>query len=298
MAAEPAILITALTKRFKRGVVANDALDLVVPKGTIFSLLGPNGAGKTTLVRQITGELKPTAGAITVHGIDAVQEPVRVKGLMGVVPQEANPFPQLTATEHLVFFGRLHGLNQRQAEEAAVEMIAALGLEEHAAKTSEELSGGLKRKLLVGTALVAKPPVIVLDEPTTGLDPHARREVWALIRSLHANGTTILITTHYLDEAEVLSDRVAVIGRGRILAEGTIDDVRALCRNRFKATFGDDSRSEQTIYGRTRDEVLSVLQKQEISEYSLARTSLEDLYLELTGEGFESDAEPIAPSVA
>ncbi len=166
-------------------------------------------------------------------------------------------------------------------------MIAALGLEEHAKKTAEELSGGLKRKLLVGTALVAAPPIVVLDEPTTGLDPHARCEVWALIRSLHANGTTILVTTHYLAEAEVLSDLVAVIGKGRILAEGTIEDVRALCRNRFKATFGDDNRSVETIYGQTRDEVLAALRRREIDEYSLTRTSLEDLYLELTGDGFE-----------
>lgn len=204
---------------------------------------------------------------------------------MGVVPQEANPFSQLTPQEHLVFFGRLHGLSRKQAETAAVEMIGALGLEEHAKKTAEELSGGLKRKLLVGTALVAAPPIVVLDEPTTGLDPHARREVWALIRSLHANGTTILVTTHYLDEAEVLSDLVAVIGKGQILAEGTIEYVRALCRNRFKATFGEDSRSTETIYGQTRDEVLATLQQCEIYEYALTRTSLEDLYLELTGDG-------------
>ena len=294
MAAEPAIKITNLTKRYKRGVVANDALNLLVPKGTIFSLLGPNGAGKTTLVRQITGELKPTARAISVHGIDAVRNPLQVKSLMGVVPQEANPFSQLTPQEHLVFFGRLHGLSRKQAETAAVEMIGALGLEEHAKKTAEELSGGLKRKLLVGTALVAAPPIVVLDEPTTGLDPHARREVWALIRSLHANGTTILVTTHYLDEAEVLSDLVAVIGKGQILAEGTIEYVRALCRNRFKATFGEDSRSTETIYGQTRDEVLATLQQCEIYEYALTRTSLEDLYLELTGDGFEAEQEKSA----
>ena len=289
MAVEPAIQTSNLTKRFKQGLLANDRLNLVIPKGTIFSLLGPNGAGKTTLVRQLTGELQPTEGSITVHGFDAVRQPLRAKGLMGVVPQEANPFPQLTPIEHLVYFGRLHGLSRKQAAAAAAEMIDALGLQDHVNKTAEELSGGLKRKLLVGTALVAKPPVVILDEPTTGLDPHARREVWALIRALHHTGTTILVTTHYLDEAEILSDLVAVIGRGRILAEGSIEDVRALCQNRFKATFGDTRRDIETIYGRTRDEVLAKLQKQEISEYSLTRTSLEDLYLELTGDSFQQD---------
>jgi ABC-type multidrug transport system ATPase subunit len=282
-----AVEVRALSKRYKRGVLANDSIDLAVPAGSVFALLGPNGAGKTTFVRQLTGELAPTSGDIRILGIDGVRQPLRAKALMGVVPQEANPYPFLKPAEHLVLFGRLHGMSKGHAERRSRELLSVLGLEEHAAKVAMHLSGGLKRKLLVGIAMMAEPRLLVLDEPTTGLDPHSRREVWGLIRSLRLVGTTVLITTHYMDEAEILSDRVAVIGAGRILAEGTVEDLRRLCRNRFKALYEDDLGERQTVYGLTQHEVTGELERIGVSEYSLMRANLEDLYLELTGKQLE-----------
>ena len=282
-----AITLRGLTKRYRNGALANDGIDLEIPRGSIFALLGPNGAGKTTLVRQITAELTPTSGEIDLLGVNVLREPLQAKRLMGVVPQEAMPFLHLRPGEHLALFGRLHGLSRALAGARAEALLDALGLREHVKKSSQELSGGLKRKLLVGIALMAEPPVLVLDEPTTGLDPHSRREVWGLLRSLRDQGTTVLITTHYMDEAEELSDTVAVIGAGRILALGTIDELRARCRNRYKGIFEDHAGQRRVVYGITQREVVEQLEREGAIEYALTRTSLEDLYLELTGTELE-----------
>ena len=282
-----AIEVRGVTKRYRGGVLANDEISLSIPKGMVFGVLGPNGAGKTTLVRQITGELVPTAGAIRVNDIDILERPLAAKSLMGVVPQEASPYQHLKPHEHLVFFGRLHGMSRSQARGRADELMAALGLEEHAGATAVRLSGGLKRKLLVGSALMAEPSLLVLDEPTTGLDPHSRREVWALLESLRGRGTTILITTHYMDEAEALCDRVAVMGAGRILAMGTVEELRGLCQRRYKATFENGAGQRQTVFGAAYDDVVDELARLDIHEYTIGKTTLEDLYLELTSQTLE-----------
>jgi ABC-type multidrug transport system ATPase subunit len=289
-AAPPAaVSLRGLTKRYPKGVLANDGIDLDIPRGRVFALLGPNGAGKTTMVRQITGELTPTSGTVTVLGTDVVRRPREAKRLMGVVPQEAMPYFHLRPHEHLALFGRLHGLSVRQAESRAGDLMEALALTPHARKAARDLSGGLRRKLLVGIAMMAEPPLLVLDEPTTGLDPHSRREVWGLIRHVREQGTSVLITTHYMDEAEELSDAVAVIGSGRILAQGTVAELRGRCRNRFKGVFEDEAGQRRTVYGGTQREVLEQLEREGAAEYSLMRASLEDLYLELTGEELEED---------
>jgi len=285
-AQSPALQVTALTKRYANGTLANDAIDLAVPAGLTLGLLGRNGAGKTTLVRQITGELQPTAGHIEVMGVDVLRQHTRARWLMGVVPQEAEPYDHLNAREHLAFFGRMRGLSRAEAARRAGELIETLGLAEHAGKMSRHLSGGLKRKLLVGNALVGDPPVLVLDEPTTGLDPHSRREVWSLLGGLRGRGRTILITTHYMDEAEELCDEVVVIAGGRIHARGTVEELRARCRNQFKATYRNGE-GRGLVLGQTSDDVLAELARRGVEEYALARTGLEDVYLELTAEALE-----------
>jgi ABC-2 type transport system ATP-binding protein len=287
----PAISVRSLTKRYRGGVLANDSISLAAPHGMVFGILGANGAGKTTLIRQITGELAPTSGDASVHGIDVARAPLAAKALMGVVPQEANPYAHLTPAEHLVSFGRLHGLRASDARRRSNELLTALGLTDHARTQAARLSGGLKRKLLVANALMAEPPVLILDEPTTGLDPHSRREVWQLLRSLRDRGTTVLVTTHYMEEAETLCDKVAIIGTGRILAMGTIEELRGLCRNRYKATYGDGNGSDrETVYGPTYDAVVSELGRRGVQEYSVGKTTLEDLYLELTARPREEAA--------
>jgi ABC-type multidrug transport system ATPase subunit len=283
-----AIEIRGLTKRYRTGVVANSAIDLDVLAGSVLGLLGPNGAGKTTLVRQLTGELLPTAGSIVVGGIDVARDPLRAKALMGVVPQEAGTFDVLKVEEHLLIFGRLHGLSRRAAHERADQMLLDLDLQAHRAKRSMELSGGLKRKLLVGMALMSRPPILVLDEPTTGLDPNARREVWSVVRSLRSEGATVLLTTHYMEEAEALCSRVAILGAGRILADGTVEEIRSLCRNRFKATYEEDGHT-RTLYGGTHQAVVAEVERLGLTEYAVMKTSLEDLYIELTAKAPEAD---------
>lgn len=287
---QPAISVSELSKRYRGGVLANDRITLSIPRGAVFGVLGPNGAGKTTLVRQITGELAPTTGDVRVHGIDVAREPRAAKSLMGVVPQEATPYQHLKPAEHLKLFGRLHGLGRAAASNRADELLAALGLAGHIDVPAIRLSGGLKRKLLVGNALMAEPPVLILDEPTTGLDPHSRREVWALLEALSGRDTTVLITTHYMDEAEALCDSVAVIGNGRILAKGSIEELRGLCRNRYKATYGaGNGLRRQTLYGDTHEAVVDELARHDIQEYTIGKTTLEDVYLELTSHSLQEE---------
>lgn len=226
--ARAAISVDRLTKRYANGTLANDGISLTVAAGTATGVLGPNGAGKTTLVRQITGELEPTSGAIHVLGIDVVRRHAAARALMGVVPQEAQPYDHLRPAEHLAAFARLRRMSRRAARDRANELVELLGLAPHARTVARQLSGGLKRKLLVGVALVGDPAVIVLDEPTTGLDPHARREVWTLLKALRAGGRTMIITTHYMEEAEALCDSIALVNRGRIIARGTPAEVKTL----------------------------------------------------------------------
>jgi ABC-2 type transport system ATP-binding protein len=284
----PAIEVRGLSKRYRAGVLANDCVSLSVPSGVVFGLLGPNGAGKTTLVRQITGELAPNTGEVHVLGTDVLRHPLAAKALMGVVPQEANPYLHLRPGEHLSLFGQLHGLDRTTAKRRAAELVGALGLSGHTRVPASQLSGGLKRKLLVGNALMAEPPVLILDEPTTGLDPHSRREVWALIESQRGRGTTVLVTTHYMEEAEALCEEVAVMGNGRILAVGTVEELRGLCRNRYKATIGDaNGNQRQTLYGSTYEDVVGELTRRGVHEYAIGKTTLEDLYLELTARPLE-----------
>jgi ABC-2 type transport system ATP-binding protein len=286
--AAPAVEVRGLTKRYAHGALANDGIDLVVPQGTTLGLLGRNGAGKTTLVRQITGELRPTSGSVHVMGVDVIARHTRARALMGVVPQEAEPFDHLRPREHLAFFARMRGMSRRDAARRADELIAMLGLSQHTGTVARQLSGGLKRKLLMGVALAGDPPVLVLDEPTTGLDPHSRREVWAILHSLRGRGHTVIITTHYMEEAEELCDEVALISGGRIYVQGTVEHLRAQCRNRFKATYEEDGNGRALVHGQTSDEVLAELARRGVETFSLSKSSLEDVYLELTAEGLEA----------
>jgi len=219
------IRIQALTKRYSNGTLALDNLDLSVPGGELLVILGPNGAGKTTLVRQITTELRPSAGTIEIFGIDVVHEPQRIKQLMGVVPQEAGLFEHLTVSRHLRYFARFRGATSEEARAAMYCALGELDLERFSAVAIKDLSGGLKRRTLVALALIMNPPILILDEPTSGLDPESRSKVWEVLHRRKNAGSTILITTHYLEEAEKLADRAAIVSRGKLIALGTVDEL-------------------------------------------------------------------------
>lgn len=206
---------------------AVDGVDLNVRVGTIYGVLGPNGAGKTTTVSMLATLLRPDAGTAKIFGYDVVSNPHIVRQLIGVTGQYASVDETLSATENLVIFSRLLGLSRADAKRKASELLEEFGLTEAAKRPLKKFSGGMRRRLDLAASLIAQPPLIFLDEPTTGLDPRTRAQMWDTIRRLVKTGSTVVLTTQYLDEADQLADRVAVIDHGRVVAEGTVDELKA-----------------------------------------------------------------------
>ena len=213
-------------KSRKTEVEAVRGVDLSVGTGEIFGFLGPNGAGKTTTLRMLATLLTPTAGSATVAGADLRREPQTVRERIGYVPQGGSTDPAETGRGELVIQGRLYGMSMAQAQARASEVLASLDLESAADRSTSTYSGGMKRRLDVGLGIVHRPQVLFLDEPTTGLDPQARARMWEEIRNLRELGTTVFLTTHYLEEADALCDRLAIIDHGKIVAEGTSDQLK------------------------------------------------------------------------
>src|SRR5262245_25216050 len=214
-----------LRKRFG-ATVALDGLDLAVPAGSIVAVLGPNGAGKTTAVRILTTLTTPDGGSARVAGHDVVVEPAAVQRAIGVAAQDATLDEVLTGRQNRVLIARLSGLRRRAARARADELLARFELEDAADRVVRGYSGGMRRRLDLAASLVTQPPVLFLDEPTTGLDPASRARMWGVIRRLVAGGTTLLLTTQYLDEADELADRIVVVDHGRAIAEGTAPELK------------------------------------------------------------------------
>ena len=223
---EWAIEACGLVKTFG-GNHAVDGVDLNVRQGSIYGVLGPNGAGKTTTIRMLATLLRPNAGTARIFGYDVVKESAIVRQLIGVTGQYASVDESLSAIENLVIFSRLLGLGRKEARQKAEELLEEFGLTEAAKRPLKQFSGGMRRRLDLAASLIAQPPLIFLDEPTTGLDPRTRSQMWDTIRRLVNTGSTVLLTTQYLDEADQLADRIAVIDRGRVVAEGTADELKA-----------------------------------------------------------------------
>ncbi len=289
---EIAVRVRDLVKVYRDGTEANRGISLEVRRGEVVAIVGPNGAGKTTFLRQLTTELLPTAGSVSVFGVDAVADPERAKRAMGITPQEAGVFERLTVREHFELFARLKHLSKREAREAAREVIEELGLSAETNKNVGALSGGQRRRILIGLALLGRPPLLVLDEPTTGLDPSSRRAVWSVIRRAVAVGATVILSTHYMEEAERLSDRIGVIAAGRLIAFGTLDELLARLDRSYRLSYRDpiDPLSDLKIrYCASFAQAQQHIARELLSEYSIARASLEDVYFNLTGEPFDKD---------
>ncbi|HEY8525885.1 MAG TPA: ATP-binding cassette domain-containing protein [Acidimicrobiales bacterium] len=222
-----AIEAVGLTKAFGE-TRAVDGIDLAVKPGTVFGVLGPNGAGKTTTLRMLATLLKPDAGTARIFGHDVVTEADAVRGSVSLTGQFASVDEELTGRENLLLIGRLLGFSHKEADRRATELLEAFGLADAAGKFVRDYSGGMRRRLDIAASIVVTPPLLFLDEPTTGLDPRSRNQVWDIVRVMVAEGTTVLLTTQYLDEADQLADRIAIIGHGNVIAEGTSGELKAL----------------------------------------------------------------------
>ena len=221
----PAVRVEGVAKRFG-ATVALAGVDLEVPEGMVFGLLGPNGAGKTTLIRVLATLLRPDAGRAEVLGHDVVREPAAVRELIGLTGQFAAVDEILTGRENLEMFGRLFDLSREEARRRADELLERFELAEAADRPARTYSGGMRRRLDLASSLLTYPRMLFLDEPTTGLDPRSRNEIWAIVRQLRSEGTTLLLTTQYLEEADELADRIAVVDHGRVIAEGTGNELK------------------------------------------------------------------------
>ena len=306
-----AIETRALVKTFKE-TRALDGIDLTVREGTVYGLLGPNGAGKTTTIRVLATLLKPDSGSATVLGLDVVKQPDAVRRKVGLTGQYASVDEDLTGTENLILVGRLLGLSWGAARRRAAELLEAFGLSEAAGRQVRTYSGGMRRRIDIGASLVTVPEILFLDEPTTGLDPRGRNQVWDLVRRIAAEGTTVLLTTQYLDEADRLAERLAVIDHGKVIAEGTSRELKAsVGANAVHVRLVDSSQSDaaraaiervtgngvmpgsdaQVIGARLAStaqaaDVLASLThaKIEIAEFSVGTPSLDEVFLALTGK--------------
>jgi oleandomycin transport system ATP-binding protein len=222
----PAIEAEGLVKRFGRTVALN-GVDLEVAAGSVLGVLGPNGAGKTTMVRVLATLLRPDAGRARVGGLDVVRHAHQVRGLVGLTGQYASVDDALTGTENLVLIGRLLGLPRPDAKARARQLLADFRLDDAAGRAAKTYSGGMRRRLDLAASLVGRPRLLYLDEPTTGLDPRARTQMWDVVRGLVAEGVTVLLTTQYLDEADQLASDIVVVDHGRVIASGTPDELKA-----------------------------------------------------------------------
>jgi ABC-2 type transport system ATP-binding protein len=217
---EAAIVVEKLTKKFE-DVTAVDGLDLTVDRGELFGLLGPNGAGKTTTINILCGLLEPTSGSVEVGGYDVRKEPNRVRKLIGVSPQETAVYPHLTGKENIELFANLHAMSKEKMRKNVNELLQKLSLRDHAKRLAGKYSGGMMRRINLAMSLVNDPEIAFLDEPTVGMDPQSRRAVWDFITDLKKKNKTVLLTTHYMEEAEELCDRVGIIDNGKLISLGS-----------------------------------------------------------------------------
>ena len=286
---EEAIATRNFTKKYK-DVYAVENLNLNVNSGEIFGFLGPNGAGKTTTIRALTTLTKPSSGSVWVSGFDVEKEPSEVKKVIGVVQQHLTFDLDLNLRENMELHARLHHIPSNQRKQRIAEILEFGGLTKQSEKMVEELSGGMKKAAMIARALIHKPKVLFLDEPTVGLDVQIRRRMWDLIRSLSRNGTTVFLTTHYIEEAEALCQRVGIVHQGHLIALGKPDELRQTVGMITVEILVDDLFTRYEHFAKREDASQYV---QSLSSHAKTITirdsSLEDVFVELTGKKVDEE---------
>ncbi|SDW40933.1 ABC-2 type transport system ATP-binding protein [Marinococcus luteus] len=309
-----AVVVKGLVKTFGT-TRAVDGIDLEVPKGTVYGVLGPNGAGKTTVLRILATLLQPSEGRASVFGHEVVEGAAFIRKRISMTGQFASVDKDLSGLENLHLIGRLMGFTRARAKVRAHELLHAFGLEEAAKKQVKQYSGGMQRRLDIAASIVVTPDLLFLDEPTTGLDPRSRNQVWEIVRTLVSTGTTVLLTTQYLDEADQLADRIAVIDQGKVIAEGTSGELKAsvgtgkvhirlqdpaqrpLAAQLLQQKLGtavNYSSSASGLTAQVAENNLAVHMLEEldkagiaVSDFSVGKPSLDEVFLTLTGRSAE-----------
>ncbi len=309
-----AIVAERLVKHFGQ-TKALDGVDLTLASGTVLGVLGPNGAGKTTAVRILATLLRPDGGSARVGGLDVIKDAHKVRALVGLTGQYASVDEALTGSENLRLIGRLLGMSRADSRARAAELLASFHLEDAADRAAKTYSGGMRRRLDLAASLIGRPKVLFLDEPTTGLDPRARNEVWEIVRELVSDGTSVLLTTQYLDEADQLADRISVIDHGRVIAHGTPDELKRQTGSQALAVrpvqesdvdkvlavisevAAGPELSNGTVTARVTDPAVlpAVVRRLDdagvaIAELALRTSTLDEVFLALTGHRAEEEA--------
>ncbi|MCO7175021.1 ATP-binding cassette domain-containing protein [Sporolactobacillus kofuensis] len=309
-----AVEATGLVKRFGKNR-AVDGIDLAIPQGTVYGFLGPNGAGKTTTIKMLATLLRPDEGQARIMGHDLITEPDAVRSRVSLTGQFASVDEVLSGLENLIMIARLMGYSWREAKKRAFELLDAFGLQDAAKRQVKKYSGGMRRRIDIAASMVVRPDLLFLDEPTTGLDPRSRNQIWDIVRALVDTGTTVLLTTQYLDEADQLADRIAVIDHGKMIAEGTSGELKAsvgsgvlhvrlldpAVREQAQHLLADVlnvpihlssdpvALSAQLADTEHAGDALNVLNSNQIkvSQFSLGQPSLDEVFLTLTGKPAE-----------
>jgi ABC-2 type transport system ATP-binding protein len=288
-----AVSVAHLSKIYHGGTEALADVSFNISRGRVFCLLGRNGAGKTTLLRILATQLRPSAGTAAVLGYDVVSEAKAVRERIAVVPQEARPQMMTSPYDHIYYRCLISGRSRSDARARTKEILELLGLWEHRSKLAADLSGGLRQRIIIGMALTENPELLFLDEPTIGLDPVGRRMVWNLVRRMTENGTTVMLTTHYMDEAESLADSVGIMERGKTVFLGTVEEAKAVTGMKMRVLveplLANDNAKRELLTPNSNHEIMEIIERglRENMKVTFKPPSLEDAFIRLVGESIE-----------
>ncbi len=289
-----AIVVEGLGKTYPGGTKALQDVSFQVQKGEVFCLLGRNGAGKTTLLRILATQLRPTTGRAVVLGHDVVHEARALRPKISVVPQESRPQMMLSAYDHIYLMSMIRGMERTEARKRTQAIMQEFDLWEHKDKLTADLSGGLRQRVMISIALTMDPELLFLDEPTIGLDPLGRRQVWAMIRRMAKDGVTVLLTTHYMDEAEKLSDRLAIVDKGQVVFLGGVEEAKARAGHGMQVIVesGNNGNGRQVLQPSSDEEIVQIVQQgiREGRRVTFKPPTLEDAFIAMVGGGIDDES--------